>query len=136
MIQVPSNWTTRRPELLPDRDVPYRLLGVYERTEDGIRDDLVLAWQDSHLWFRADADTDTIEVGFHESRFEPTSEFHSLEAVPPWIDFLGHDCGWTWCAVNQQGYFDSILISFDGIVPNVMLHVIGSSIKVFTIAPT
>jgi hypothetical protein len=55
-------------------------------------------------------------------------------AVTPWKKLLGKEIGWTWVAINQQGYCDSIMLSFDGIIPTVLLHVIASSIEVFSIA--
>lgn len=55
-------------------------------------------------------------------------------AIMPWKKLLGKECGWTWVATNQQGYCDSVMLSFDGIVPTVLIHVIASSIEVFSIA--
>jgi len=54
-------------------------------------------------------------------------------AAGAWKKLLGKECGWTWMAFNQQGYCDSAMLSFDGIVPTVLLHVIASSIELFTI---
>jgi hypothetical protein len=48
-------------------------------------------------------------------------------------ELMGKELGWTWAATNQQGYCDSVMMSFEGIIPTVLLHVIASSIEVFTI---
>lgn len=58
-----------------------------------------------------------------------------LAASEPWQKLIGKECGWTWVTINQQGYRDGVLLSFSGIVPSVMLHVIASSIEVFRIVP-
>jgi hypothetical protein len=55
-------------------------------------------------------------------------------ASAPWRRLLGKELGWTWVATNQQGYCDSVMLSFEGIIPTILLHVIASSIEVFTIA--
>jgi len=67
-------------------------------------------------------------------QYEITSEGRIALASAPWKKFLGKELGWTWVAVNQQGYCDSVMLSFDGIVPTILLNVVASSIKVCTIA--
>ncbi len=37
--------------------------------------------------------------------------------------------------MNQQGYMDSVMLSFDGIEPQILLQAIASSIVVFVIKP-
>ena len=48
----------------------------------------------------------------------------------PWNSFIGRPFGWGWVTVNQQGYCGGLLLSFGGIVPQLVLNVIASSIKV------
>ena len=39
--------------------------------------------------------------------------------------------GWGWVAIDQQGYCDGLLLSFEAIVfPEIVLNVVASSIKV------
>lgn len=52
----------------------------------------------------------------------------------PWNTFLGKQFGWGWLTVNQQGYCDGVLLSFNGIVPQIMLNVVASSLKIGIIA--
>lgn len=47
----------------------------------------------------------------------------------PWSTFIGKTFGWGWVTINQQGYCDGVLLSFDDITPQVMLNVVASSIK-------
>jgi hypothetical protein len=52
-----------------------------------------------------------------------------LEAISEkglWLDLVGR---------LPQGYWDTILIGFDAVVPNILLTTIASSIYVFTVGP-
>ncbi|GEM_PF-4878767 len=122
------------PDILPERDAPFRLRGVYETKTDGCRDELVLDLDGASLTFKADPDTDAIDAFCTDGDFHPSGGQKPL-ADSPFDPFAGAELGWTWLATNQQGYCDSALLSFNGIVPNLMVHVIGSAIRVFAIAP-
>ena len=50
-----------------------------------------------------------------------------------WSKLVGKNCEWSWVACNQQGYRDSVMLAFDGIVPTVLLCVVASSIEVYSI---
>jgi hypothetical protein len=50
--------------------------------------------------------------------------------LSPWKDFIGVPFGWGWVTVNQQGYCDGLLLSFGGVVPQVILSIVASSVKV------
>ncbi|MCE9532863.1 MAG: hypothetical protein K8T89_17330 [Planctomycetes bacterium] len=123
--------------LLPPRESPYLLQDVYELVRDTCRTEIVLQWAEDYLLFHADEDTDSIGFELHPGEFSPTSHHGSYRAdeglTAPWKKFIGKECGWTWVAHNQQGYCDSVMLSFDGIVPTLLLHVIASSIEVFSI---
>ncbi len=121
------------PALMPDRDTAYRLQGVYEVVIDGCRDQLVLAFDGASLTFRADPDLDTLESRFESSNFQPTAEHRPLTS-PVFTRFVGAEFGWSWLAWNQQGYCDSALLSFGGITPGIVIHVIASSIRVYGIS--
>ncbi len=124
--------TSLNPMLVPERDAPYRLNGVFEVLVDGCRDELVLAFEHATLAFRPDPDTDALEVRFSDADFQPSADHHALTGSA--LDrFAGVELGWSWLAVNQQGYCDSAMLSFDGITPNVLIHVIGSSVMIFGI---
>ncbi len=133
MTWVANSLEKRSAALLPSRDAPFRLQTAYEGWRHGCREALILQWDEGHLWFRANPDDDTLEVKFHEANFAPTAEFQASSS-PLWANYIGREFGWSWSAINQQGYRDSVLLSFDGIIPNLLLYVIGSSIQVFTIA--
>jgi hypothetical protein len=68
-----------------------------------------------------------------EIQYTLTAAGRSALAATLWKTLLGKECSWTWVARNQQGYCDSVMLSFDGVVPTVLLHVIASSIEVLSI---
>jgi hypothetical protein len=133
MTNGPKLPQARSPALLPDREEPYVLRDVYERMIEGCRGELVLQWDNGFLSFRADGDTDSLEAEYHEGILAPSGNYRSLRSYTPWSEYLGKNCGWTWLAVDQEGYWDGALLSFDDIIPNVLLNVSASSIGVFSI---
>ena len=126
---------TMNPLLLPDRVEAYSLHDVFERVIDGCRDEIVLSFGDCFLSFKIEPDVDTIEAQFHDKKFVSKRSYHSIGHDDPWTRYLNQECGWTWLAINQQGYWDTVLISFETVVPNVLLNVMASSIHVFAVGP-
>ena len=134
MSAEPENQGLIDPMLLPPRDTPYVLADVLEKFVYGCRDQLVLNLEDCHLRFGVDNDFDTITAEFHPHPFRGRKSFVSVRSDKPWKNCIGKEFGWTWLGVNQQGYRDSAMISFDGIEPNILLNTICSSIEVFVVS--
>jgi hypothetical protein len=106
------------------------LSDVYERETDGSVDGLALVFTHRVLLFEADGEDDTISV-----RWKPISRFRSdglksVRSAKVWRSLLQKSFGWGWLTINEQGYCDGALLSFDGIRPCLCLEVIGSSIKI------
>jgi hypothetical protein len=134
------NLLARRPEnadllLLPPREAPYILNDVLEKRVHGCRDELILNLRECYFRFGVDIDTDTIVSEFQPSPFRGKKGYACVRSAGPWDKCVGKECGWTWFGWNQQGYLDTVLLSFDGIVPNVLLQTIASSVEVFVISP-
>jgi hypothetical protein len=53
-----------------------------------------------------------------------------------WQSSIGVPFGWAWVTVNQQGYCDGLLLSFGDIVPQVVMNVIASEIRLRRISMT
>jgi Family of unknown function (DUF6334) len=121
------------PMLLPNREAPYVLQDVFEKFVDGCRDELILDLGDCFHRFRVDIDTDEIGGEFHAAPFLAKKGFRSIRGTAPWKKYIKKECGWTWLARNQQGYLDTILLSFDVVIPNLLLYGLASSIEVFVI---
>jgi hypothetical protein len=123
------------PLLLPPRETPYLLDDVLEKVALGCRDELILDLGECYLRFGVEIDTDTITGQFHPSPFRAKKGYASLRTAKPWDKYVGQECGWTWFGWNQQGYLDTVLISFNGIEPSVLLQTIGSSVEIYTVSP-
>ena len=122
------------PMLLPPREAPYLLGAAYELVDEGFREELIFDWGDSNLVVRVDGDTDTLNAEFRAQPFAASKAYSNVSACPPWDRFVGKECDWTWVALNKQGYCDLFVLSFDAVLPQVLLHALTSSIEVFTIA--
>jgi|GEM_PF-1787142 hypothetical protein len=129
-------------------DRQYELLSVFHKVDQKILkavwylwvdeslDKLVFEFDEGLLFIEAEVDFDTITC-----RFVDINGFESIPGlVKPasklWDDFIGKPFGWGWIAVNQQNYLDGVLLSFDGICPNILLNVMASSITVNPIRQT
>ena len=95
----------------------------------GCLDRLILQFDQLSLAIGAQPDTDTIEVMVEKSAATVTGDFVDATNSLPWSRFVGEPFGWGWIAMNQQGFCDGVLLSFQGITPEVLLNVVASSLK-------
>ncbi len=135
MNRVASVAESADPTLLPPRAKPYILQDVLEKMVHGCRDQMILDFGDSYLRFTVDIDTDTLTSEFQSHPFRSRKGYESVQSAKAWKKHVGRTCGWTWLAINQQGYADSVMIGFDGIEPQVLLLAIASSLEVYVIVP-
>jgi hypothetical protein len=112
----------------------HTLKSVQYRQTEGVLDRIVLIFDPVTLIVLVDENDDTIEFGVSEfaEEFDPSNT--NVSCIEPWSEFIGKPFGWGWVTVNQQGYCDGLLLSFSGIVPQIALNVIASSIKIATIS--
>jgi hypothetical protein len=104
MISVAKALSGQDTMLLPPREAPYHLQGVYERVLDGCREEFILDLDGSYLEVRVDENTDTLHPQFHGTGFNSSSGYRkyepggyrSLRSVWPWEQWIGKECGWTW----------------------------------------
>lgn len=116
---------------LPERAEPFVLRGVRERLVDGCRAEVAFDFGAGALLVRVDEDDDSLHARFADTADEAADgTWRATSAFDRWI---GAACGQTWHAVNSQGYCDSFLIAFDGVVPDLMLQSIASSIERFRV---
>lgn len=136
MSQTARHLDGNNPALLPPREAPYVLKDVFEKRLYGCRDELILELDDGFLRFGVDSETDTVTGSFEPSAFARTKEYQRLRSAKPWKKLAGKWCTRTWLAVDEQGYWDMVLIGFDdGIEPSVLLQSVDSSLKVLVIKP-
>jgi hypothetical protein len=95
----------------------------------GSLESLILTFDGVSIVVRADPGDDTVELMIENNVEIAHGARTDVSRSWPWSSFIGRTFGWGWLIVNQQGYCDGVLFSFDGIAPQVMLNVVASSIK-------
>jgi Family of unknown function (DUF6334) len=107
-----------------------RLDSVWALHIEGSLDRLVLRFGPAALIIKADPDEDTIEFSVSDSCDPHADGCIEADKTEPWRSLIGKPFGWGWVTINQQGYCDGLLLSFEGIYPGIVLNVIASSIKI------
>ncbi len=104
------------------------LRAVWRVYTDDCLDKIILEFDQVSLVAKAQQDDDTIV--FHLLNNNERDLLGCVDAShsAPWSDFIGKRFGWGWVIINQQDALDGILLSFDGITPQLMLIVMASSI--------
>ena len=106
---------------------------------EGCLNSIILDFGGMALLLAADASDDTMNLSVVKCAESTKTGYTNVTKSTFWSNFVGKPFGWGWLTVNQQGYRDGALLSFGGIIPQVMLNVVASSIKTSTIqdpAPT
>ena len=107
------------------------LKSVFEKKEYGCIEKVIFNFEDASLVVFANGDDDTIDfkiVKISDHSNDDTDR--DVSSRNPWDQFIGRRFCWGWMAIDQQGYLDSILLSFDIIFPNLILNVAASSIDI------
>ena len=102
---------------------------VWRVYDENDLDKIVLEFDQNTLIVEADAYDDTIVFRVVQNGDFNTEGWIDAGHSEPWSRFIGEVFGWGWITINQQDALDGILLSFDGITPQVMLSVMASSIK-------
>ncbi len=95
------------------------------RTE-GMITQLALQLGSKVLVIRAEAEDDTADLTIQS--VIPDGEM--VNDHQPWSEVIGKQIGWGWVMVNQQGYLDGVLLSFGGVVPEILVAVVASGLLV------
>lgn len=107
-----------------------RLRAVWQIVDDTDLDRIIFDFDVRSLIVSAVHDNDTVNFEFADETNVDKSDGVEVSKLSPWKDFVGVSFGWGWVTVNQQGYCDGLLLSFGGIVPQIVLTVMASSIEV------
>lgn len=105
------------------------LRSVWRVYSEGSMDKIVLAFDHEFLVIEADARDDTVNFSVSCDAGAHTNGWTDASSSEPWARFIGEEFGWGWIIINQQDALDGILLSFNGITPQVILNVMASSIK-------
>ena len=113
----------------------YPLKAVWHVYQDECLDKVVLEFDQVALAVEAEPSDDTIVVHRQSNSVRHSSGWIDVSQSTQWNAFIGKSFGWGWIIINQQDALDRVLLSFDGIVPQVMLIVMASSIHERIIGP-
>ena len=117
------------PLLLEFHEINGHPLGeVWRVYKDESLDKIVLGFDTNSLVVEADPYDDTIVFHLTSSEDLNTNGWIDASQSEPWSGFIGKRFGWGWITINQQDALDGVLLSFDGIIPQLMLNVMASSI--------
>jgi len=105
------------------------LRAVWRVVVDGSVERVLLDFDQISLVVEADPNTDTVELWAEDKTKIRAADRMDASDSPTWRSVMGRSFGWGWITMNQQGYCDGVLLSFDGITPQIMLNVTASSIK-------
>lgn len=106
------------------------LEAVWQVYEEGCLDRIILRFGHVSVLIVADENDDSINVTLAGAADLQDGRLIDESRLTPWDSIVGKPFGWGWLTMNQQGYCDGVLLSFDGIEPQIMLNVIASSIHI------
>jgi hypothetical protein len=86
---------------------------------------LILDFGSKTLVIEGEAEDDTVAISIGTG----AARGGAINDPQPWIDLIGKPMGWGWVTVNQQGYLDGVLLSFGGVIPQLLITVVASSLK-------
>ena len=101
---------------------------IFRRDEDGCLVELIFQFSKEFLHVCANENNDTIDFKVHRSH--DLKGFCEETSSKNWESLIGKKFCWGWVAVNQQGFFDMVALSFGTIFPKIVLNVTGSSINI------
>jgi hypothetical protein len=99
---------------------------VTRTTMDGAIDQITLQFGSRFFAISCNGTDDTIDLSIPVEFLDVNSVSH----LEPWSELIGKRFGWGWVTINQQGYLDGVLLSFDGITPTLLITAIASSLHI------
>lgn len=113
--------------LEPFKSCQLKALKAVLQNDDEDGESILLVFGVDALRLKSDPDADRLSISF--GPLGNVDEFDDLTGDAPWSRFIGKDFFWGWLAVNQKGEVDGALLSFDGVLPEVGVSVVASSLE-------
>lgn len=112
------------------------LRSVWHFHEDGTLAKIILNFDNLSLVIEAEPFDDTILFEVVSNSHYSTEGWTNADSSETWRMYIGKDFGWAWIAINQEDALDGLLLSFSGIMPQVFLTAVASSLRENTIVPS
>ena len=97
-------------------------------------DKIILQFASLTFTIEAEPDDDTIKFDV-TSKQQPNKNWCQASSFEPWSRVVGKPFSWGWLTINHLDAIDGILLSFSGNTPQVLVTVVGSSIKESIVLP-
>ena len=104
------------------------LVSVSEKSSGGHREEMVLDFGQTLVVITANEEEDSLEL--RAAQETETSGLENVSESEPWNKFIGKKFGWGWLTINQLGSWDGLVLGFEAAAPQIMLHVVDSSIRI------
>lgn len=82
------------------------------------------------LMLAANEEDDTIHLRSANATATRPNSPDEATSTGPWENYMGKQFGWGWITINQQGYLDGVILSFEGITPQLLVTVAASSLQI------
>ncbi|MGI4854050.1 MAG: DUF6334 family protein [Janthinobacterium lividum] len=104
-----------------------KLLTAVLQDEVDEAESVLLVFGSECLTFQCHPDQDVVTLSFGAAT--PSEDADDLTGSRAWSRFIGKEFFWGWLTVNQRGATDGVLLSFDGVVPEIGLNVVAASFE-------
>jgi len=111
------------------------LESVWRVYEEQSLDKIILQFASLTFIIEAEPDDDTIKFEVASKQDPNTEDWLQASGIEPWSSVVGKPFSWGWLTINHFDALDGILLSFSGNTPQVLLTVVGSSIKESVVFP-
>lgn len=122
-------------ELIRDRRV-YKIIGTGKRQNDDLSvcyENVILILDQFYLIISINNDTDEIVLSIIDENKMQNCDILEHEPLEILHEFYGNELGWCWIGRNYVGYADTFMLSFSGIVPQIMMHGMASMLDIYKI---
>ena len=115
------------PVLAPFQEIDgCPLRSVWETVDGSDIEAIHLEFDSCFLTLAVDAGDDTIDISITQ---QWPAESECVADLRPWENQIGKLFGWGWVGVNQQGYVDTVSLSFGSVTPRFCITAVASSLR-------
>jgi hypothetical protein len=94
-------------------------------------DTIEFVLEDCSLYFSVDDDTDEIICSKKTKTNRSAHKDEDWVSIDPFSKYIDAEIGWLWIGKNYLGYNDLAAVSFEGIIPTILLLGMASKIGLY-----